>query len=75
MNDALKVVVMWGAGLLIGLLLRLTLPAIPSLFIVRQNVAYVLPLNRLAFWSCLTIGFIIGLIPLVRVMAHDLIPR
>jgi hypothetical protein len=79
MLDVLKAASMWGSGALLGLLLRLTLPFIlpglPSIFIVRQGATYVLPPNRLAFWFCLFIGFIAGLIPLARVIMQDLIPR
>ena len=72
MRVGIKIGLIWSAGLLLGLFLRTVLPTLPGLFIMRKDVGFVLPLNRLAFWVCLIIGFVVGTIFMVRAMAQDL---
>ncbi len=76
MSDVPKVLILWGAGLLTGLILRAIIPpsTFPSLFIVREKETYVLPLNRIAFWICIGAGLVAGLLPLAKVIMHDLMP-
>ncbi len=72
MRIGIVVASIWSGALLLGLTLRSLLPAMPALFIVRKSVGYVLPTNRLAFWTCVIIGLVWGIILIARAMVQDL---
>ena len=72
MQSGIKVASIWSAGLLLGLALRRFLPALPGVFMMRKAGGIVLPLNRVAFWFCLVIGLVTGVVVMVRAMAQDL---
>jgi hypothetical protein len=72
MQSWAKTIIIWAAGLLIGMALRVSLPTLPSIFITHKETHVVLPLNRLAFWACVLIALVLGTIEMVRAMAYDL---
>lgn len=54
-----------------GLILRYVLPGLPSMFITRKEVQIVLPLNRLVFWFCLSIGLLGTSMTMAKAMVYD----
>ncbi len=74
MQTGIKIVSIWSAGLLIGLVFRTLLPPFPTIGITLKDVLRVLPLNRLVFWACVIIGLVWGIILMLRAMTQDLIP-
>ena len=55
----------------IGYVLENTLPS-SSIITVNWNAQqYFIPYNTAAFWGCLTLGVIVGIFQMVRVMLED----
>lgn len=74
MRSLVEIVSIWGAGLLVGLVLRVSLRRWHGVHLSCKRWGYVLmlPPGRVAFWICVTLGLALGLVLLVKVMLRDL---
>jgi hypothetical protein len=74
MQSVLKIVVVCGAGILIGLASRAFLPDWPGSYIMGKKSGFVVlvPLNRLAFWVCVLTGTLVGIVFMFKAMLQDL---
>jgi hypothetical protein len=74
MRRLVEIVSIWGAGLLVGLALRVSLRRWQGVHFSTKRWGYtlLLPPGRVAFWICVTSGLLLGLVLLVKAMLRDL---
>ena len=74
MQSVLKILVACGIGVLIGLAFRTFLPDWPGTYVMGKRSGFVmlLALNRLAFWVCVIIGVLVGIVFMIKAMVQDL---
>jgi hypothetical protein len=74
MQSWIKVASVCMGGPLIGLILRVVVPAGWGLGILRPHAVLFLRANRLAFWGALIAGLVIVMALIPRAMMKDIVP-
>ena len=74
MRKLVEIVSIWGACMVVGVALRVSLRRGHWVHFTWQGRGYslMLPPGRVAFWICVTFGLALGLVQLVKVMLRDL---
>jgi hypothetical protein len=72
MHAGTKIAVGMCGMVLVGSVLRATLPHFSGITIMRKGQTFLLPLNRVAFWACAMAAVVAGAVLVIRALLHDL---